>query len=219
MPPRLLSEFSMSLRALVVSASFFVSAAIATPAMAQSSPRQTLAVAGQTTLLRPSDAATTSIGVGGRITWDFLPWASTDVEAAFFPRDTFEVHSRGLNGETLRLAYHRRRSDVFAGVRAGVSGNRFGLFGKVRPGFTRLQDKGLQCVGSPCALALFLRPEYKTEFALDLGGIVEFYPTRRTVARFDLGDEMIRHASFAVPPCPDCTTHNLTSRFGVGLKF
>ena len=70
-----------------------------------------------------------------------------------------------------------------------------------------------------CALMLFARPEYRTEFALDLGGIVEFYPTRRTVARVDFGDVMIRHRSAAVPPCSDCTSHNFTSRFGIGLRF
>jgi hypothetical protein len=70
-----------------------------------------------------------------------------------------------------------------------------------------------------CALALFMRPEYKTEFAVDIGGIFEFYPTRRTIARFDLGDVMIRNRSVGVPPCADCLSHNLTSRFGVGVKF
>ena len=94
---------------------------------------------------------------------------------------------RDCRAETLRVAYHRRRSELFGGIKFGLRGSRFGLFGKVRPGFTRLTHRGFDCAGSMCALAVFMLPEYTTEFALDLGGIVEFYPTRRLVARFDLG--------------------------------
>jgi hypothetical protein len=38
--------------------------------------------------------------------------------------------------------------------------------------------------------------------------------------RFDLADTMIQHRSFA-PPCwrSTCTSHNLSSRVGVGLRF
>jgi hypothetical protein len=94
------------------------------------------------------------------------------------------------------------------------------VHGKLRPGFAHLSDEGLRCVGDPCALVLFARPEYRTEFALDFGGILEVYPWARTVARFEFGDTMIRHRSTA-PPCPtsSCTSHNLASRLGVGFRF
>ena len=68
-------------------------------------------------------------------------------------------------------------------------------------------------------LMLLAVPEYRTEFAFDLGGVLEFYPSARTVARIDAGDTMIRHRSSAVPPCQECTTHNFSSRFGVGVRF
>ncbi len=56
--------------------------------------------------------------------------------------------------------------------------------------------------------------------AEDLGGVLELYPTGRTVARFDLRDTMIGHRSFA-PPCPTgtCSSHNVSTRPGVGLRF
>ena len=80
----------------------------------------------------------------------------------------------------------------------------------------RLSDRGLGCDGELCALILVARPQYRTEFAFDVGGTVQFYPSARTIARFDLGDVMIRNRSSA-PPCTGCTTH--TSRLGVGMRF
>ena len=63
-------------------------------------------------------------------------------------------------------------------------------------------------------------PEYRTEIALDLGRVFELYPSARTVIRMELGDTIIRHRSIA-PPCfgTSCTSNNLASRFGVGLRF
>ncbi len=208
----------MTRRSLISAAALISSALVATPAMAQSA-RPSLEVAGQTTLLRLNDSGTTSAGVGGRFSLDLSRWVSADVEVSFFPRDTFELATPTVTQGDLRVAYHRRRTDVLAGVKVGHRGQRFGVFGKVRPGMTRLTDKGIDCVGNMCALMLFVRPEYHNEFALDLGGIVEFYPSRRTVARFDFGDVLIRQRSSGVPSCSDCTSHNLTSRFGLGLRF
>ena len=105
--------------------------------------------------------------------------------------------------------------DGLAGLRVGWRGERIGLFAKARPGFSRLIDQGVECGGDVCALILLARPEYRTEFAFDAGGILEVYPTAGTLLRVDVGDVMIRHRGFA-PPCSDCTTHNLTTRVGVG---
>ena len=79
-----------------------------------------------------------------------------------------------------RLGYSRRRIEGFFGPKVGWHNERVGVFGKVRPGFTRLYDRGVNCVGEACArmLILLAGPEYRTEVALDLGGVVEFYPRR-----------------------------------------
>ena len=98
---------------------------------------------------------------------------------------------------------------------------RFGLFAKVRPGLARLSDQSTGCVGIGCAAMIFLAGpiENRTEFALDLGGVFEFYPTARTVARVDIGDTMIRYGGFEAPSCFTCTSHNVSSRVGFGLRF
>jgi hypothetical protein len=206
----------MRSRFVFVAAAILLSTALVSPALAQSG-RPAFEVGGQTTLLRLDDSGTTTAGIGGRFTMDLTSWLAIDAEVDFFPRDTFEVDP-GVADAAL-VSYKRRRTDVLGGVKIGQRFGRFGLFGKVRPGFTRLTDRGINCDGEMCALMLLARPEYRTEFALDLGGVVEVYPTRRLVARFDFGDVLIRNRGTAVPPCGDCTSHNFTSRFGVGLRF
>lgn len=188
------------------------------PTAQPAAPR--LEVGAQASFLHLSDFQTTNAGVGGRVSFDVTKWATIEGEADFFPSDDVLLPPSTLTPD-LHVAYGRRRADAFFGVKMGVRRDRLGVFAKVRPGFTRLTSSGQpQCVGDVCALALLVRPEYRTEFALDLGGVLEFYPSARTVARFELGDTMIRHRSVA-PPCwfSSCTSHNLSSRLGVGLRF
>lgn len=107
-------------------------------------------------------------------------------------------------------------------MKLGTRTRRFGAFAKVRPGLARLTHREMECVGQACALLtlLLVQPVYRTEFAVDLRGVLEFYPSPRTVARLDLGDTLIRHRSSA-PPCwgGDCASHNFASRLGIGFRF
>jgi hypothetical protein len=68
-------------------------------------------------------------------------------------------------------------------------------------------------------LLLLARADYRTEFAMNLGGVLEFYPSPRIVTRLDLGTTLIRHRSFAPPRCDGCTSSNFSSRVGVGFRF
>ena len=178
-----------------------------------------LEVGGQIATLHLSDSDTTTAGFGGRLSYDFTRWLTAEGEMNVFGNDSFEQQLSPELFPGFQLAYNRRRFDGFFGAKVGVRWSRFGIFGKVRPGFTRLFDQGVECTGDVCALILLARPEYRTEFALDVGGVVEFYPTPRTVTRVDVGSTVIRHRSDAVPPCRDCTTGNFASRVGVGFRF
>ena len=176
-------------------------------------------VGGQVSALRIQDFGSTPAGFGGRVSYDLLDWLSVESELNFFPRDTITLDAQP--GGDLRVAYRRQRSEAVFGPKLGMRSERFGVFAKVRPGLVHLSDQGVDCVGEVCALATMLlaRPVYRTEFALDLGGVFEFYPSARTVARIDVGDTMIRHRSQAAPSCPNCTSHNFASRVGIGLRF
>jgi hypothetical protein len=197
----------------------FAALCTAPDAAAQTTPPR-LEVGADVALLRLSDFDKTNAGIGGRVSYDITRWVSLEGQVDYFPNDDVDVPASSLT-PGLHVTYHRRRAEAFFGVKSGFRGDRFGVFGKIRPGFTRLTNQGTECVGGVCALATALViPEYRTEFALDAGGVFEVYPSRRTVARFELSDVAIRHRGFA-PPCfgSGCTSHNLSSRLGVGLRF
>ena len=211
----------IGVRPLLVAAAFacFI---VATPAFAQSSPK--FEVGGQLSALRLTDFPATNAGLGGRFSFDLARWIAVESEFSWFPHDDVKVNS-GTPGAG--LAYHRRRAEAFFGPKMGIKTQRMGFFGKVRPGFARLSNQGVECDGDVCALMtvglpsqLLAVPVYRTEFALDLGGVFEFYPSPRTILRFDIGDVMIHHRSEA-PPCwgTTCTSNNFSSRFGVGVRF
>jgi hypothetical protein len=180
-----------------------------------------LEIGPQASFLRLSDFDTTNAGVGGRVSYDLAQWVAVEGAGTFFPNDDVLLAQSTLAPD-LRVTYARKRTAAFFGLKTGLRAHKLGVFAKARPGFTRLTAAGVPapCVGTLCPLALLLRPEYRTEFALDLGGVLEFYPSARMVARFELGDTMIRHRSTA-PPCwqSRCTSHNLSSLMGAGFRF
>jgi len=209
----------MKTRTLVLSNLVVVSLVVVGTTAAQPAPSR-LEVGAQASLVRSSDFRTTSAGLGGRVSFDVARWATVEAEASYFPNDDVRLPPSTVV-PALRVTYERRRIDAFFGVKLGLRGDRFGVFAKARPGMTRLTGRGgAECRGGECPLVLLLAPRYRTEFALDLGSVFEFYPSARTVARIDLGDMIIRHRSTA-PPCwgSTCTSHNLSSRFGIGIRF
>src|SRR5262245_42477889 len=155
----------LSLRIALVASLTFV---VAATASAQS-PR--FEVAGQATVLRLSNPGATNAGLGGRFLIDLSNWTAVDTEFNYFPADDI-VYTGSFYGR-LEVSHQRRRAEGLFGVKVGRRYERFGAFGKIRPGFTRLSDRGIRCEGDGCALMLFARPVYRTEFAMDFGGVLE----------------------------------------------
>ncbi|HET7696046.1 MAG TPA: outer membrane beta-barrel protein [Vicinamibacterales bacterium] len=185
-------------------------------------PGERLEAAANLSMLRLSDVSGARAGLGGRLTFDLTRHVALEGELAFYPKDRIAGVLTETAAGSYRVVSERRRTDALFGVKVGARFDRFGVFGKARPGFTRLADRGTACEGPGCAVILMLIApyQYRTEFAFDFGGGVEVHPTARTVARFEMGDTIIRHRSFA-PPCPasECTTHNLSTRLGIGYRF
>jgi hypothetical protein len=161
-------------------------------------------------------------GFGGRFGYNLNRYFALEAEANYFPRD------RDVDGG--------RKAQVLAGAKVGKRFDKFGLFGKARPGFVRFSQGDYNVVG-PC-VTIFPAPigcfesVPKTNFALDLGGVVEFYPSKKTILRFDAGDTMIffgdRRVVLAddnvpprltVSPRGSETTHNLQISAGFGFRF
>jgi hypothetical protein len=149
-------------------------------------------IGGQFTVQRLSDIVDdTNVGGGGRLTYNFTQNIAVEGEMNFFPQDYV------LGGVTVTNSYQ----GLF-GIKAGVRGERAGVFGKVRPGFTRFDRL------APATTS--------TQFTFDLGGVLELYPSRSTVVRFDLGDTIIDYGTL-VPM--SSTTHNLQFGIGFGFRF
>jgi hypothetical protein len=212
----------MRLRRSVIVILVLLSLCCAATGLAQQPPPR-FEVAAQTSVLRFSDFRfNTPVGIGGRVSYDVTTWLTLEGEVDYFPSDKIAFPEGMTSIGSLRQVYFRRRTDALVGLKVGARGERLGAFVKARPGVTRLTHERFTCLGAGCALILPspVPPEYRSEFAFDIGGGVEYYPGRRLVARAEIGDTLIRHDSTVIP-CPSkvCTTHNLSTRFGMGYRF
>ncbi len=102
---------------------------------------------------------------------------------------------------------------------------KFGFFGKIRPGFIRFDRfariRLIQEI--PPNTSVISTPRVAAFFNLDVGGVVEYYPTKRTFIRADFGDTIIHYgkpgdSSFR-PLNPTFTTHNFQTSIGFGFRF
>lgn len=183
-----------------------------------------------TTLTKPDfDGGRTEAGFGGRFTYNVTDYLALEAEGNFFPHRCLTC-TTGNNG---------RITEGLFGVKAGRRFNKFGLFAKGRPGFVRFGEGIADFIplsSTPGPFPLFeIRRRATTNFAVDVGGVLEFYPSRRIVTRFDAGDTIIRYGSqtfstFAFDPTTGATTvstfttldetrHNFQFSAGVGFRF
>ena len=172
----------------------------------------------------------TEPGLGGRFDYNFNRYLAAEAEMNFFPRDRLFEGGRKLEG--------------LFGVKAGKRFAKFGVFGKARPGFLRESKGDFTPVNRICILPFpqpvgCSDPIAKTNFAFDLGAVIEYYPAAHVVIRFGAGDTIVRFGERRVvasvpffnpsggsPPAaiglvdaPSETTHNFQGSIGVGFRF
>jgi hypothetical protein len=130
------------------------------------------------------DAGHTQPGLGGRFTFNFNDNVALEAELNYFPNDNGIINNSRNNG---------RVTEGLFGVKVGKRFKNFGIFGKARGGFLSF-TRGFGDVvvtGPPLPGDIFpqseFRPRRLTHPAIDLGGVLEFYPSRRWVTRFDAG--------------------------------
>ena len=175
-------------------------------------------------------------GFGGRFTYNFTNEIAFDAEGNFFPG----------RYEFLDAPSGHIFQGLF-GIKAGKRFKKIGIFGKARPGFltftkvSHLTNIGLEIVQVRDG-RFFPReaPEFRigkaSYLSADLGGVVEFYHSRRIVTRFDIGDTIIRYGAFQEPQSnvcpliqpvcprtvftrPEETKHSLQISAGVSFRF
>jgi hypothetical protein len=185
-------------------------------------PTETVTLAGPA--LTTNENSNTNYGFGGRFGYKLSKYFTLEAEANFFPHDGV------LDGG--------KKSQAFFGVKAGKRFENFGVFAKARPGFVNYSRGDYQFAG-PC-ITVFpppigcYQPVGQTNFAIDLGGVFEYYPSRRTIIRFDAGDTMVRLParnvaafqtnptgafSLVVVPATAETKHHFQGSVGFGFRF
>ena len=120
-------------------------------------------------------------GVGGRFTVNLNEIFAVEAAGYIFPRRCFECLEAG------------RMSQAVAGVKFGKRFDSWGVFAKARPGVVSFSDAQIVSF-LPSSSGLFpfgVERKRVTSFATDVGGVLEFYPSRRIVTRFDVGDTII----------------------------
>jgi hypothetical protein len=127
---------------------------------------------------------------------------SVEGEVNFFPRDNQNLGGSG-----------RKTEGLFGGL-LGYRSSGFAIYSKFRPGF-------IHFTRDPFAV-----PISSTDFAIDIGGVFEFYPSRKSFVRFDIGDTVIRFGPDTVLPNafgPVATgsfwSHNVQFSAGAGVRF
>ena len=151
-------------------------------ALSQTQELPKFEVAAEFTTLERDDASgsRTEPGVGGRFTYNLNKVFSLEAAGYYFPKRCFFCRNAG------------RITEGLAGVKAGKRFEKWGVFAKARPGVVSFSEGTFDVFpgtgpGFPIA---FERSRLST-FAMDVGGVVEFYPSKRIVTRFDAGDTII----------------------------
>jgi hypothetical protein len=150
-------------------------------------------------------------GLGGRFGYNFNRNFALDSEFSYFP----ETH--------LGNSQFGTKTQGFVGVKAGARTGRVGVFAKARPGVMFIGEvtSGFNC--NSTGFGRTCRPSHNN-FALDAGGVLEFYPSPRAILRLDAGDTIvhIRDATAGViggPVVTNDTTHNFQFSVGFGYRF
>lgn len=162
----------------------------------------------------------TELGLGGRFTYNFNKNIAIEAEANFFPDDK---KRNAVIGMPIKVSEPGgRKFQTLFGPKIGIRKRNFGVFGKVRPGFIRLDRyEVIEQVGSNSQFFVLSSPKNDVYFFnVDVGGVFEYYPTRRTIFRVDVGDTIIRYNSQEPKAInPSFTRHNLQTSIGFGFRF
>lgn len=144
--------------------------------------------------------------LGGRFTYNLNNYLSLEAEGNRF----LENREGGGTNEDQGLF----------GLKAGIRKNKFGVFAKARPGYTRFGLLGTN--SGPNSFG-----QFHTRFTVDVGGVVEYYPARHLAFRVDVGDTMInfKNGDFFFTRLDEPMfvrsglSHNLQVNIGIALRF
>jgi len=156
----------------------------------------------------------TEPGFGGYASYRFYGALYLDGDLLYFPTTT--PLSGPQDGGTLLQGTF--------GLKGGIRRNHFGFFGKVRPGFnTYSQALATATDEGSGTTYTYTR---SSNFVLDLGGILEFYPRESNTLRIEVGDTHLYFGdrTYLVNGVPVTSPsgklqHTIQFTFGYGWRF
>ncbi|MCZ2391091.1 MAG: porin family protein [Acidobacteria bacterium] len=166
-------------------------------------------------------------GFGGRFTYNINRNLAVETEVNYTP-STKTITELAWAGESTNVpASGGEKTQVLFGVKYGYRGKRFGVFGKARPGLIHFNAFPFVAFSFPVyqngqqvSLVVASSEKPATFFNVDVGGVFEYYTSKRTMIRFDVGDTIIRYnAQDPKQYNPNFTRHNLQMNLGFGFRF
>ena len=218
-------EFAAKLATFLPTMILLLSHPLPVNAQSDDPPRYEVAAEFSTIAREDFNATRGEFGIGGRFTFNLNKNIAFEGAGYFFPRSCFDCPNNG------------RVTEVVGGLKAGKRFEKWGFFGKVRPGFVNFSKGQFNILpnGSEPSFPFTFQVKPLTNFAVDVGGVLEFYPTRHIVTRFDAGDTIINIRermrndlrfdpatnTFSLVPIrlPGRTTHNFQFSASVGYRW
>jgi hypothetical protein len=196
-------------------------------ALSQSQDLPKFELAGEFTTFERGDftGSVTDPGIGGRFTYNLNKVFSLEAAGYFFPKGCVSCRQNG------------RVTEILGGIKVGKRFENWGIFGKARPGVVSFSEGDFDIIPTGGGGVFPFRVERSplNGFATDVGAVLEFYPSKRIVTRFDAGDTMIhfptRTRNFVqldpatgglslVPfTVPGRTTHHFQFMTSIGFRF
>ena len=181
-----------------------------------------------TSITKPSYGGTEP-GFGGRFTFNLNRSVALEAVGNFFPHHCNYCSGGGAFGDN-----SGNITQGLVGVKVGKRFEKWGIFGKARAGVVSFSEGNSQFyLSSPNGFAVV--QSRATHFSTDLGAVIEFYPSKRIVTRFEAGDTLIHYGrrqsnsltfdpTTGAPGLIPFTTrseirHNFQFAAGVGWRF
>ncbi len=178
-------------------------------------PLQTVTTVEGGPVIRSNQFDQTYLSLGGRLGYNLTSNIAFEAEGNFIPKRNFSEIEQS------------RKTQFLAGIKAGIRREKFGLFAKVRPGIMHFSvlPSHTTCT-LPTPTNPVCTPESQTNLAVDLGGVLEYYPSPRTIVRFDAGNTLVRFKDAgptqiftSVRTTPADTVHNFQASLGFSFRF
>jgi hypothetical protein len=156
--------------------------------LAQQAPSK-YEIGGEFTYLRlhPRPLIDNRLGFGARFTYNFNDLFALDTEWSITPADKpLPLPKTDFTGGPT--------NEFFAGLKVGGRKKNFGLFAKLRPGLIT-NGSVVKVLDFSTITGPFMPPAIitgrRTDPLLDAGAVIEFYPAKRWILRYDVSDTII----------------------------